>query len=171
MKFGIDIGHNCYPDIGSSGIRSEDVLNREVGLRVIEKLKSSGQTVINCTPSSATSVGDSLYKRCSTANMNHVEMYVSIHFNTGGSKGAEVFAITDTSKKIAQLVLDNIVLLGYVNRGIKDGTKLYVIRNVNSSAILVECCFIDSREDMTIYNAETMATAISNGLMSAVRKF
>ncbi len=64
MKFGIDIGHNCPPrDIGASGIKQEDDLTKDVGTRLINKLKAAGHTVINCTPGSASSVGDSLRKR------------------------------------------------------------------------------------------------------------
>ncbi|MFN5872190.1 MAG: cell wall hydrolase, partial [Aphanizomenon sp.] len=37
MKFGIDIGHNCPPDSGASGIKSEDRLTTEVGNKVISK--------------------------------------------------------------------------------------------------------------------------------------
>ena len=39
MKFGIDIGHNCPPDSGAGGIKSEDKLTMEVGNKVIAKLK------------------------------------------------------------------------------------------------------------------------------------
>lgn len=64
MKFGIDIGHNCPPrDIGASGIKQEDDLTKDVGTRLINKLKAAGNTVINCTPGSASSVSDSLWKR------------------------------------------------------------------------------------------------------------
>jgi N-acetylmuramoyl-L-alanine amidase len=81
MKFGIDIGHNCPPDIGATGIKQEDDLTKAVGEIVIQNLQKAGHLVINCTPSSANSVDDSLRKRVNKANQANVDFYVSIHFN------------------------------------------------------------------------------------------
>jgi len=73
MRYGIDIGHNCPPDTGARVIRFEDDLTKEVGNLVIAKLKSLGHQVIECKPTKASTVGDSLRKRCATANINNVE--------------------------------------------------------------------------------------------------
>ncbi|MEQ8385053.1 MAG: N-acetylmuramoyl-L-alanine amidase [Coleofasciculus sp. A1-SPW-01] len=166
MKYGIDIGHNCPPDTGASNIRKEDDMTKAVGTRVISKLKSLGHQVVDCTPSRAWSVSNSLQQRCNTANNNRVDQFISIHFNAfnGKAKGAEVFAISNTGKDMAKPVLDNIVELGYFNRGIKDGSHLYVLRNTAMPAILVECCFCDNQEDMDRYDAEAVANAIVKGL-------
>lgn len=72
MKFGIDIGHNCAPDTGAIGLKSEDVLNVEVGDRLIRKLRGAGHEAIDCTPSSARSVQDSLRRRIEKANEDKV---------------------------------------------------------------------------------------------------
>ena len=166
MKYGIDIGHNCPPDTGARGIRQEDNLTMEVGTRVISKLKLLGHQVIDCKPSRASTVKDSLQQRCDAANSNRVDTYVSIHFNDadGQANGTEVFATSDTGRRIAKPVLDNIVKLGYVNRGVKDGSHLYVLKNTNMPAILVECCFCDSQQDMNRYNPDSLADAIVKGL-------
>lgn len=166
MKYGIDIGHNCPPDTGASNIGKEDEMTKAVGTRVISKLKSLGHQVVDCTPSRAWSVSNSLQQRCNTANTNRVDRFVSIHFNAFNSraKGAEVFAVSNTGKDIAKPILDNIVELGYFNRGIKDGSHLYVLRNTAMPAILVECCFCDNQEDMDRYEAEALADAIVKGL-------
>ncbi|TVQ64841.1 MAG: hypothetical protein EA366_00620, partial [Spirulina sp. DLM2.Bin59] len=61
MKYGIDMGHNAPPDVGaSSRYGSEDRLTREVGTQVINKLRALGHEAVNCTPTSATSIMDSL---------------------------------------------------------------------------------------------------------------
>ena len=166
MKYGIDIGHNCPPDSGASGIRSEDRLTMEVGNKVIDKLKSLGHTVIPCKPNSASTVNRSLGSRCDKANSNGVDFFVSIHFNAfnGQANGTEVFAISDGGRKVAQKVLDEIVKLGFFNRGVKSGSHLYVLRRTNMPGILIEGCFIDSAKDMQIYDGEAMANAIVAGL-------
>ena len=170
MKFGIDIGHNCPPDSGAEGIKSENKLTMEVGNKVIAKLENLGHTVIACKPNSARTVNQSLGSRCEKANSNRVDFFVSIHFNAfnGQANGTEVFAISDAGKKIAQKVLDEIVKLGFFNRGVKSGSHLYVLRRTNMPGILIECCFIDSAKDIQLYDGETMANAIVAGLTGKV---
>ncbi|MEI6441900.1 MAG: N-acetylmuramoyl-L-alanine amidase [Nostocales cyanobacterium ELA583] len=170
MKYGIDIGHNCPPDTGAEGIKSENKLTMEVGNKVIAKLESLGHTVIACKPNSANTVNQSLGSRCEKANSNRVDIFVSIHFNAfnGQANGTEVFAISDAGKKTAQSVLNEIVKLGFFNRGVKSGSHLYVLRNTNMPGILIEGCFIDSAKDMQIYDGEAMANAIVAGLTGKV---
>ena len=172
MKFGLDIGHNCPPDSGAEGIKSENKLTMEVGNKVIAKLENLGHTVIACKPNSASTVNQSLGSRCEKANSNRVDIFVSIHFNAfnGQANGTEVFAISDAGKKVAQKVLDEIVKLGFFNRGVKSGSHLYVLRRTNMPGILIECCFIDSAKDIQLYNGETMANAIVAGLTGKVAK-
>jgi N-acetylmuramoyl-L-alanine amidase len=170
MKFGIDIGHNCPPDSCASGIKSEDRLTMEVGNKVIAKLQSLGHTAIPCKPNSASSVNRSLGSRCDKANSNRVDSFVSIHFNAfnGKANGTEVFAMSSAGQKIAKSVLDEIVKLGFFNRGVKSGSHLYVLRRTNMPGILIECCFIDSAKDMQLYDGEAMANAIVAGLTGKV---
>ena len=170
MKYGIDIGHNCPPDGGAEGIKSENKLTMEVGNKVIAKLESLGHTVIACKPNSANTVNQSLGSRCEKANSNRVDFFVSIHFNAfnGQANGTEVFAISDAGKKTAQSVLNEIVKLGFFDRGVKSGSHLYVLKRTNMPGILIEGCFIDSAKDMQIYDGEAMANAIVAGLTGKV---
>ncbi|MCC5628519.1 N-acetylmuramoyl-L-alanine amidase [Nostoc sphaeroides] len=170
MKFGIDSGHNCPPDTGARGIKFEDNLTLDVSNRVIAKLRALGNEVVVCKPSSASTVRDSLSKRCSTANASRVDIYVSIHFNAfnGQANGTEVFATSENGRKIAKPVLDEIIKLGFFNRGIKSGSHLFVLKNTDMPAILIECCFIDSQKDMNLFNPEAMANAIVKGLTGKV---
>jgi len=167
MKFGIDMGHNCPPkDIGASGVKQEDDLTKAVGTKLMAKLSAAGHSVISCTPTSASTVNESLKKRVDKANSNAVDIFVSIHFNAFNRKasGSEVFAISNASQAIARSVLAEIVKLGFNNRGVKN-TGFYVIKNTSMPAILIECCFIDSASDMGKFDAEEMAEAIKVGLI------
>ncbi len=168
MKFGIDMGHNAPPDTGAVGIKREDDLTKDVGNRLMQKLSAAGHSVINCTPSTAASVGDSLGKRVNKVNANQVDIFVSIHFNaafrTDRRMGTEIYAISNAAKGIAQPVLNEILKLSFKNRGIKN-TAFFVIKNTSMPAILIECCFIDSTADMNLFNAEKMAEAIKVGLI------
>ena len=97
---------------------------------------------------------------------NKVDVFVSIHFNAfnGFANGSEVFATSNAGRKIAKSVLDEILKMGFFNRGVKNGSHLFVLQNTNMPAILVEGCFIDSPKDMQLFNSESMANAIVKGL-------
>jgi hypothetical protein len=167
MKYGIDCGHGCPPDTGASGNgRLEDDLTLAVGQKVMAQLQALGHQVVNCRPKSASSVGSSLSQRCAIANNAAADLYVSIHFNAFNNKahGTEVFAASSKGTAVAQKVLDEICFLGFFDRGVKNGSHLYVLKNTNMPAILVECCFIDSKADIALFDADKMATAIVRGL-------
>ena len=168
MKFGIDIGHNCPPDTGAVGIKKEDDLTKAVGTRLIQKLSAAGHSVINCTPTQAATVGQSLQKRVNKANANQVDIFVSIHFNafspTANPRGTEIYAISNAGKAIAQSVLSEIVKLGFKNRKVKN-VAFFVLKHTSMPAILIECCFVDSQADMNLFDAEKMAEAIKVGLI------
>ncbi|WP_291560756.1 SH3 domain-containing protein [Clostridium sp. UBA2485] len=66
----------------------------------------------------------------------------------------------------AQETLKNITNLGFNNRGVKNGSNLYVIRNTKSKAMLIELFFIDSA-DVELYKklgSERLASAIVEGI-------
>lgn len=170
MKFAIDIGHNCSPDIGAKGVKFEDTLTKEVGLKVIEKLKKLGHEVINVLPVRCNGVIDSLNRRVQVSNLNNVNLYVSIHFNAGGGQGSEVYFYpgSTTGERYSKSVLSELVKLGYKNRGVKNGSSLYVVKNAKAPAILIEVSFVDSKDDMSKYNAENISNAIVKGLTGKV---
>jgi N-acetylmuramoyl-L-alanine amidase len=169
MKIGIDCGHTLSGnDTGAEGNgRKEQECTREVGSRVIAKLQSLGHEVTKCYKDTCTSLDDSLSYRTTTANNNNVDLYVSIHLNAGGGYGTEVFTYGAKELPETRNILNNFVDLGFKNRGIKDGSGLYVIRNTHMKSMLVENCFIDTN-DMNRYDPEAFANAIVKGIIGKV---
>jgi N-acetylmuramoyl-L-alanine amidase len=170
MRIGIDLGHGNSNDGGAVGIvREEDLIN-EVGAIVIAGLEAAGHKILLCRPSKTKNLRDSLQQRVTLANMGECDYFVSIHFNCFNkfAHGAEVFAISAKGKKLANSVLTEICKLGFANRGVKDGSHLFVVKNTNMPAILIEGCFIDSKKDMEIYDKAKMAEAILKGLTKVV---
>lgn len=171
MYFGIDIGHNCPPrDTGAvSGPHREDVYTKQVGELVINKLKRRGHLAVSVTPRRAYSVGNSLIQRAKRANWLRVDYFVSIHFNAAGNRsagGSEIYVYNyhSSARTLAQAVLDKIVALGFRNRKVKTA-NFAVLKYTNMPAILIECCFLTNDQDMKLFDAEKMATAIVNGLV------
>ena len=167
MKFGIDLGHGIGRDRGAVGIIAEETIINQVGELVISKLESLGHTVLRLRPTNATTVNDSLQQRYTKANNNNVDMCVSIHANAGGGVGAEIFTYKAKEVTEARNVLNNLVSLGFKNRGIKDGSGLAMVKRPSATAMLIEICFIDTQNDVDLYNSvgyEKIANAIVKGL-------
>lgn len=168
MIVGIDMGHTVSgPNTGAVGIISESKETRTVGNKVISLLKEEGVTVINCTVDSASSNDASLKSRVDKANAQSLDLFVSIHFNSGGGKGSEVYTYAGKKLPEASKILEGMVKIGFVNRGIKDGSGLYVIRNTKATSMLVEVCFVDTQSDVDLYekNVENVAKAIVEGIL------
>ena len=166
MKINLDMGHVLRgADTGAEGCgRREQDCTREIGYKVKAKLESLGHSVCVYSIDSASTVNESLAARANRANANGGDLYVSIHLNAGGGHGTEVYTYQGNPLSSARNVLNNICSLGYTSRGIK-GANLYVINHTTMPAMLIECCFIDSCEDMNRYNAEDIANAIVKGLV------
>ena len=168
MKIAIDSGHslNKY-DYGAVGIKNESDLTREVGNKVIQLFKANGHEVINCTVDNCNSLNDSLYRRYNTANINNCDYYISIHFNAfnGSAKGTEILYYSTTDDKMTR-ILNNIVALGFTNRGLKQRQNLAVLKHTNMKSMLIECCFCDNTEDMNRFNADNVAKAIVSGFLN-----
>ncbi|MBW4598724.1 MAG: N-acetylmuramoyl-L-alanine amidase [Calothrix sp. FI2-JRJ7] len=166
MKYAIDLGHGVGRDRGASGIRDEEDLINETGALVIQKLKLLGHEVIEVRPKNCAGITNSLQQRCDAADDAKANIYVSLHFNAanGRANGTEVFAMSLPGRRLAQKIVNEISALGFINRGVKDGSHLYVVRSTSMPAVLVEGCFIDSMRDIALYEAEHMANAIVLGL-------
>ena len=166
MKINLDMGHVLRgADTGAEACgRREQDCTREIGYKVKDKLEALGHSVCVCSVDSASTLNESLVARVNKANANGGDIYVSIHLNAGGGHGTEVYTYQGREVSAARNVLNNICSLGYANRGIK-GANLYVINHTSMPAMLIECCFIDSSDDMNRYNAEDIANAIVKGLV------
>lgn len=166
-KYAIDFGHGVGSDRGASGFIDEETIINAVGAFLVSKLRALGHEVIEVRPTSASSVSDSLYKRTTKADANNVDFYISLHANAGGGVGTEVFTYNAKEVTEARKVLNNICALGFTNRGIKDGSNLYVVKHPSAVSMLIEVCFVDTQSDVDKYNsigAEAIANAIVKGL-------
>lgn len=169
MKIALDYGH-CLTgsDTGAQGNGyREEKCTRDIGKKVKEKLEKLGHQVIVVSPDFANSVSESLSIRVNAINVQKPGISVSIHLNAGGGTGSEIFTKGATTLKEASDILKEFEKIGYRNRGIKDGNVFALVGSVNNSkAMLVECCFIDSANDMKIYNIEKISDAIVKGIDS-----
>ena len=171
MIINIHAGHNPDGKIACGAVKliKESTEARKVTEILIQKLKSRGHTVYDCTVNDGISQSDVLSKIVKKENANRADLDVSIHFNAGGGEGVEVYCYNDKSAAIpyATKICEEVAKLGYKNRGVKFRSSLYVLRYSHNPALLIECCFVDSSNDVARYNAETMANAIANAIAPA----
>ena len=178
-KVNIHAGHTSSKgkSQGAVGFLNESDEARKVVKQVIKLLKKDGCTVYDCT-AEGTSERDNLHRIVEKCNAHNVDIDVSIHFNSGrcDSKGdgktggVEVYAksLIDKRGDIAKDICKRIASLGFTNRGAKTSNNLYVLNYTYAPAILVECCFVDDKDDCTLYDYKEMAKRIAWGIVGHV---
>lgn len=176
MTINVHAGHNPdgKPACGAIGFIQESTESRKVKDEVIRQLRQMGHTVYDCTCENGNSQADVLSKIVSACNAHTVDLDVSIHFNAGaGDKtgdgrttGTEVlvYNTAGAAKQAAERVCASISSIGFKNRGIKENTSLYFLRKTKAPAMLIECCFVDDRDDVQLYDCQKMAEAIVYGI-------
>lgn len=151
---------------GASGLLDEVNEDRKVKNKVIELLRAKGHTVYDCTDDGGTTPIKNLKNIVSKCNAHKVDLDVSIHLNAGGGHGCEVYGYSNKMSSVGARVSANIAsALGITNRGFKVRTNLYVLHRTNSPAILIECCFVDNKEDHDKWSVDKCAHAIANAIL------
>lgn len=171
----VDAGHNYGGDGGAvstiDGVTyKETVLNMEVASKLKVELEKRGYNVVMTrTEDQKETLGlvESLTKRVNIANNANADFFVSIHHNSidnaptangvltlysnvaedqkfGGKLNA---TRVEKSRKMATLINNSIAdKLGLYNRG-GQSQNLFVCRNTNIPAVLVETGFITNKEE------------------------
>ncbi|SFC92056.1 N-acetylmuramoyl-L-alanine amidase [Clostridium uliginosum] len=198
----IDPGHDYGNDYGCesepNGVTySETVLDMQVAAKLQKEFEKRGYTVVMTRedgekPSYGTLTA-SLSHKTNVANNANADFFISIHHNsaTEAAKGVETYYSTapkdasyggyldykrlEISKKMATAINNSIVnKIGAKNRGAKDDSSrtLFVLRNTNMPAVLVEVGFITNQDealrcadsDSQQEVSEAIAQAVSNSL-------
>lgn len=169
LTIGINPGHTVSGTTGSGaiGFLNESNETRAVGYALMEKLRKAGHKVIDCTDNYSPTVSDNLKRICDMANAQPLDVFISIHFNSGGGKGCEAYTYGGKNTAYSNEMLSALTSLGFINRGVKDGSNLYVVRNTTAPACLLEVCFVDSAEDSDLY-MKTGADKVAEVLCDAI---
>lgn len=156
-------GHNARtPGAAGNGLREHEVA-QTIHEKFIKVTKA-----VDCTDDAGTTANANLINIVAKMNRVGISFHVSHHLNAfnGQANGFEVwyFAGNETARKLAQAICDEVCkATGWVNRGAKATTSLYVIRASVGTAVLIEWGFIDSKRDMNILS-EKMDDAVNAAL-------
>ena len=158
------------PGACANGLRECDIA-KQVTDKLEAALKKWGLEVVGNLQS------DDLYKVVDTANASGADLFVSVHCNAASpaAEGTETLycAGYNDDKEFAQCINDRIVEdLDLTDRGVKPDTaaavgSLYVLRQTDMTAALVELAFITNPEEaeMLKNNQEKFALAIAKGIL------
>lgn len=161
MKICLDYGHSAQ----TKGKRSPDSslmeyeFNRDVGRRLKAILERHNVEVIE-TVTDDTDV--SLSARCSIANKNNIDYFISIHANADGTgynwtsaKGWEIYIVGKGGKaeKLAKSIQESSRELGLIDRGVKVA-NFQVLRDTNMPAVLIEHGFYTNKEECELLKTD-----------------
>ena len=162
---------------GAAALLDEVNEDRKVKNRVIELLRAAGHTVYDCTDDSGTTQNKNLSAIVQKCNAHNVSLDISIHLNSGrndlagngSTGGVEVWGYDDNTRTTGEKICAEIAsALGYTNRGFKTTHNLYVLNNTHSQAVLIECAFVDDKDDADRWDANRCAEAIVKALTGSV---
>ena len=181
IKIFIDPGHNPFgPNTGSVGNGlNEAEVTYNVAIRLKELLDENpdfSTMISRKTPTEilGTSNATSLMERVRMANVWGADFFISIHTNAVASpapNGTEIFTyrLFGPAYNMANKILTSIVSrMDMINRGVKQGSNLYVLRKTRMPALLIELGFISNPRDAEKLKNDPygFANAIYQGIMN-----
>lgn len=170
---GVNDGHTISgAGSGAVGVINESIHTRKVGNALRNYLKANGVNAINCTVDYAKTTSENLSLIVQQANRQDLDWFISIHFNAGGGQGVEVYTYEGRKYQDAVDVCNNIAKLGFTNRGVKAGSGLYVVRKTNAKSMLIEVCFVDTKDANRYLEVghDAIAKAIAEALLGHVQE-
>lgn len=163
--YNVHAGHNWHVT-GARGYLDETKEDRIVKDEVIRLLRREGHTAYDCTDEDGRTQSDNLRNIVKKCNAHSVDLDVSIHLNSGGGTGVEVWNYDRRTKDVSDRICSAISeKLDIRNRGSKFTQNLYVLNSTSSKAVLIECCFVDSETDYDAWSGSRCAKAIVEGIL------
>ena len=164
-KYNVHAGHNWHVT-GANSYLNETKEDRIVKDEVIRLLRRQGHIVYDCTDEDGRTQADNLRNIVKKCNAHSVDLDISIHLNSSGGTGVEVWNYDRRTKDVSDRICSAISeKLGIKNRGSKFTQNLYVLNNTDSKAVLIECCFVDSEIDYDAWSGSQCAKAIVEGIL------
>lgn len=169
INISVHAGHAPAGGLGCGvvGLLDESVENRILSDKLIKLLNLHNEIrCYDCTYEKPGKPADILVYLAQQINKLGCAINLSIHLNaskdaTGNGCECWCYSPNSDSVPLAEYISKQISQdLNIKNRGVKFSTKLAVLRNTSFPTIIVECCFVDNRNDTSKWNAATCAQAI-----------
>jgi len=151
MRLVINAGHTKFSNgTGAVGYLNESIETRKVAYELMKLLADTNHEVI---PAVFDRSSNNLQEVVKLANNVSADFLISIHLNAGGGQGCEVYTWRGCKEAKAVKTCEGLARLGFRNRGVKDGSKYYILKNTKPSVktILIEICFVDNKQDTELF--------------------
>lgn len=185
----IDAGHGGEDGgaLSADGVQEKD-LNLSIALTLGEMLKSSGYNVVYTRTEDKLLYTEykkgslkmqDLKNRLNIANSAENTVFISIHMNKFTQEkysGLQVFYSPNdsTSSELANLIQDNVKNKLQPNNDRKTkmaGSNIYLLDNINTPAVLIECGFLSNSDECSKLKNETYQKELSSVIYSSVVEF
>lgn len=149
MRIVVNAGHTKLgTGTGANGYLNESTETRKVAYELMKLLADSKHEVI---PAVYDRSANNLKEAVTLANNKQADLFLSIHLNAGGGSGCEAYTWKGEQLPEAVKMCSYLKKLGFKNRGVKNGSGLYVIKKTKAKAILIEICFVDNKADAELF--------------------
>ncbi len=186
----IDAGHGGEDPgaISASGIYEKD-LNLEIAFELGEALEDAGFAVLytrtvdkllykdNENVKGIRKISD-LKNRCKIAAEYPNAIFISVHMNSYASpkySGLHVYYSTknEDSVILAQSIQSNVkeLLQPDNNRTVKEGKDIYLLENVNSISVLIECGFITNENECKKLSEKEYQKQLSSAIVCGIIEY
>lgn len=180
MKILLISGHGAGDSGATAKIKGKTYKEATETIVMVKKIKeqlSSYNVTVDLYPTDRNAYEDAK-AGCLKVDLSKYDYVLEIHFNAcvhdlkgdGKTTGTEAFITTsDKSKSVESSILSGLAKLGLKNRGVKSHnyTVIYRAKTKGADSCLLEVCFIDDADDMSIYlnNKDNIAKAIAAGII------
>lgn len=162
------------PETGKNFMH-ENEFNRAVVKYAKEELERHGFKILLTAPTDADTP---LAERVALANKERVDLFISVHANAltgqwGEQQGIETFTDGSVEGMKFGKILHKYVMQGtqFKDRGVKDGSHLYVLRKTTMPAVLVECGFMDNLREAKLLLTDAYRRETAQEIAKAVCEF
>jgi len=186
IKIVLDAGHGPNtpgkrtPKFENGTFMHEHEFNDSVVNKLNIKLLDNGKFDVTIVSSSIIDVP--LEDRVSIEKSIKSDLFLSVHANAlnsywGTPKGIESFynSTSTLGPKYCEIIQNNLISdTGLYNRGAKSApgpqypTSLYVLKNTYGPAVLVECGFMDNKEEARLLTSEEYREKVATSLFKSV---
>lgn len=186
IKVVLDAGHGPdtpgkrTPMFDNGKFMHEYEFNNSVVSKLKDKLNKTGK--FNVTVTSSATKDISLVERVILEKQIKSDLFLSVHANAlssvwGNPKGIESFYNqgSKTGEKYCNVIQSNLIKdTGLYNRGAKSApgpkypSSLYVLKNTYGPAVLVECGFMDNKNEAVLLMSDKYREIVAKSLYNSI---
>ena len=176
MKIACTVGHSILKSgqtTSASGAVNEYQWCKKFVPILVDTFKSQGvdADLIICPEKQFSKAAEEKPYKLGRINGKKYDLVIESHLNAfnGSAKGTEVlyYPTSTKSKEYAQRVNDKLDDI-FTDRGIKSRTDLYILRDTDCPAILIEYFFCDNKEDYSKADTDEEMQLIANKVVEGV---